>query len=90
MQKEYYLFRLTLPPTIYRLNTMKNKSYIVKVYEVHTIEIPIEATSVEKAFEKVKKSIAKGSIDHSNMEYNYTLDSDEWSISDAKTGEKLY
>mgnify|MGYP006272624645 FL=1 len=61
--------------------------YIVRVQEVHTIEVPVDASSVENAIEKAKDAIANGDVDYTNLEYSHTIDSDDWTISNAKTGE---
>lgn len=51
--------------------------YIVGVKEVHVQEIVIEADSKEGAIFEIEG----GAGEERNLEYDYTLDSDEWSIS---------
>lgn len=59
-------------------NTMK---YIVTVREVHAFCVKIEADSEEQAKNLAKDEInANGIPDYTDLEYSYTLPSENWDV----------
>lgn len=54
--------------------------FLVKIKEVHSATLEIEADSEEEAFEKASEKIAE---DYVETQYDYTLDQEEWTITKA-------
>lgn len=52
--------------------------YNVKVYEVYSYVLVVEADSKEAALQKAEQLI--NTEDHPADEYEYTLDSEEWDV----------
>jgi hypothetical protein len=55
------------------------KNYRVRVYEVHSFDIDVEAENEDQAIEKANEVIEE---ETPIGEYSYTLPTDEWSINE--------
>lgn len=54
-------------------------NFIVRVPEVHFVEVIVEAPNIVEAKKKVNLMIEDGS-DLPEPEYGYTMDDEEWSV----------
>lgn len=60
--------------------------YKVKVFEVHSWDIEIEATDEQDARHKVYKKIKMGNDipDSNNLEFSHIMNEDSWDVSKIK------
>lgn len=61
---------------------MAKKNYTVRVFEVHFVDVPVEAESADLAKDLVKTMVATGDhADAGELGYSHVMDSETWDVS---------
>ena len=59
------------------------KKYIIYIREVHLVPVEVEANNVSEAMNAANDKLASGDVDYDLLEYDYTLDTDQWSYEEC-------
>ena len=54
--------------------------YLVRVYEVHYLDIPVEAETKREACEKAEDKICNDDLSEYDQGYSYTLEKEDWKV----------
>ena len=60
----------------------EKKKYTVRVFEVHFVDVPVEAENAEAAKDLVRDMVKTGDhADAGELEYSHVMDSVSWDVS---------